>query len=55
MRDLEIIDCELRLLAALRRTVRRIRCEPSTRQVDELLDERLSHRGRAGEDSAVGT
>jgi hypothetical protein len=27
--------------------------EPSSRQVDELLDERLAHRGRPGEDAAV--
>jgi hypothetical protein len=27
--------------------------EPSSRQVYELLDERLAHRGRAGEDAAV--
>jgi hypothetical protein len=27
--------------------------EPSSRQVDELLDERLAHRCRAGEDAAV--
>jgi hypothetical protein len=29
--------------------------EPSSRHVDELLDERLAHRGRAGEHPAVGT
>ena len=41
VRDLEIIDSELRLLVAIRRTV----CEeegrpPSTARIDELLDER---------------
>ena len=44
-RDRETIDSELRLLAG----------EPSSRQVDELLDERLAHRGRAGEDTTVDT
>jgi hypothetical protein len=29
--------------------------EPTSRLVDELLDERLAHRGRAGEDAAVET
>jgi len=29
--------------------------EPSSRQVDELLEERLAHRGRAGKDAAVET
>jgi hypothetical protein len=28
--------------------------EPSSRQVDELLDERLAHRGRAGTTSTGG-
>jgi hypothetical protein len=55
MRDQEIIDSELRLLAAVRRSIRVHGGEPSSRQVDELLDERLAHRGRAGQDSAVET
>jgi hypothetical protein len=55
MRDRQTIDSELRLLAAARRSIRKHRIEPSDRQVDELLDERLSHRGRAGEDAAVDT
>jgi hypothetical protein len=29
--------------------------EPSSRQIDELLDERLTRCGRSGEDVAVGT
>jgi hypothetical protein len=50
VRDIEIIDAELRLLAAMRRSVRE---HVPSRQVDELLDERLAHRGRPGEDAAV--
>jgi hypothetical protein len=37
MRDLEVIDSELRLLAAVRRSIREHGGEPSSRQVDELL------------------
>jgi hypothetical protein len=47
MCDLAAIDSELRLLAAVRRSIREHGGEPSNRQVDELLDERLAHRGRA--------
>ena len=54
MRDRETIDSELRLLAAVGRSIREHGGEPSSRQVDELLDERLAHRVRAGEDAAVG-
>jgi hypothetical protein len=46
MRDLETTDSELRLLAAVRWSIREHGGEPSSRQVDELLDERLTHRGR---------
>jgi hypothetical protein len=46
-RDLETIDSELRLLAAVRWSIRHHGGEPSSRQVDELLDERLAHRSRA--------
>jgi hypothetical protein len=53
MRDRETIDSELRLLVAVRWSIREHGGEPSSRQVDELLDERLAHRGRAGEDAAV--
>ena len=40
MRDLDTIDSELRLLAAVRWSIREHGGEPSSRQVDELLDER---------------
>ena len=46
MRDREVIDSELWLLAAVRWSIREHGGEPSSRQVDELLDERLAHRGR---------
>jgi hypothetical protein len=49
------IDSELRLLAAVGWSIREHGGEPSSRQVDELLDERLEHRGRRGEHPAVGT
>jgi hypothetical protein len=39
----------------VRRSIREHGGEPSSRQVDELLDERLPHCGRAGEDAAVDT
>ena len=52
IRDIETIDAELRLQAAMRRSIREHGGEPSSRQVDELLDERLAHRGRSGEDVA---
>jgi len=42
MRDLETIGCELRLLAAVRWSIREHGREPSSRLVDELLDERNS-------------
>jgi hypothetical protein len=38
MRDLETIDSELRLLAAVRWSIREPGDEPSSRQADELLD-----------------
>ena len=47
MRDRETIDSELRLLAAARRSIREHGGEPSSRQIDELLDERLGHRAEA--------
>jgi hypothetical protein len=37
MRDLDTIDAELRLLAAVRWSIREHGGEPSSRQVDELL------------------
>ena len=42
MRDRETIDSELRLIAAVRRTIREQGGEPSSHQVDELPDERLA-------------
>jgi hypothetical protein len=47
MRDRDTVDAELRLLAAVRRSIREQGCEPSSRQVDELLDERLTVSGQA--------
>jgi hypothetical protein len=39
MRDLEVIDSELRLLLAIRRTVREAESrQPSTARIDELLE-----------------
>jgi hypothetical protein len=40
MRDLDTVDFELRLLAAVRRSIREHGGQPSSRHVDELLDER---------------
>jgi hypothetical protein len=44
MRDRATIDSELRRLAEVRRSIRENGGELSTRQIDELLDERLGHR-----------
>lgn len=41
-RDLDVIDSELSLLAAVRESVREQGGRPSTVHVDELLDERLT-------------
>ncbi len=49
MRDRETIDSELRQLAAELRSIREHGGEPSIRQLDELLDERLGHRAKASE------
>jgi hypothetical protein len=38
MRDIETIDSELRLLAAVRRSICERGGEPPSRQVDELLE-----------------
>jgi hypothetical protein len=46
MRDLDTIGSELRLLAAVRWSMSEHGGEPSSRQVDELDDERLAHHGR---------
>jgi hypothetical protein len=53
MRDLDTIDSELRLLAAVRWSIREHGGEPSSRQVDELLDERLAHPGPCCDDLGV--
>jgi hypothetical protein len=55
MRDLDAIDSELRLLVAVHRSIRDHGGEPSSRQVDELLDERLAHLRGAIEDGATST
>jgi hypothetical protein len=39
MRDLDTIDCELRLLATVRCSICEHGGEPSSRHVDELLDD----------------
>jgi hypothetical protein len=49
MRDRERIDAELRLIASMREHGG----EPSSRQIDELLDERLGHRAKASRPSPV--
>ena len=54
MRGINILDSELRLIAAVRRLIHEHGSEPSSHQIDELLDERLSHRGRVGDDAAAG-
>ncbi len=53
MRDRETIDSELRLLAVKRRLIRDQGGQPSCRQADELLDERLAHRAEASATEAV--
>lgn len=55
MRDRETIDSELRFLAAVRWSIREHGGEPSSRQVNELVDERLAHLRGASEDVAVDT
>jgi hypothetical protein len=55
-RDLDTIDSELRLVAAVRCVVRDEGGPmPTTAPMDELLDERLAHRGWSGADAAVDT
>jgi hypothetical protein len=56
MRDIETIDGELRLVAVLRRSLLvEHGIEPSSRHVDELLDERLVHRSRADQDTGAAS
>ena len=53
-RDIETIDSELRLVATLRRAAReRGGPPPSIARMDELLDERLAHRGRTSKHATV--
>jgi hypothetical protein len=62
MRDLDTIDSELRLLAAVRWSIREHGGEPTTRLVDELLPPpglsknfcRLFHRKRRGGSGGSG-
>jgi hypothetical protein len=53
MRDRETIDSELRRIALGRRSIREQGGQPSIREADELLDERLGHRAGASETEAV--
>jgi hypothetical protein len=48
VRDRETIDAELRLIAAVRRSIREHGGVPSTVAADQLLDERLEIRSAAG-------
>lgn len=47
-RDVEAIDAELHLLAAVRTAVRDDGGQPTTGPADELLDERLDAADRGG-------
>jgi hypothetical protein len=51
--DIETIDGELRPLAAVQHSIREHGGELSSRQADELLDERLAHCGRHNQDAAA--
>jgi hypothetical protein len=53
MRDRETIDSELRLIAQRRRSIGEQGGQLSSRQLDELLDERLGHRPEASKTEAV--
>jgi hypothetical protein len=55
MRDRDTIDSELRRLAELRRSIRQHGGELSTRQIDDLLDERLGHIPEASRPSSAST
>jgi hypothetical protein len=48
VRDLEVIDQELKLLVVVRAAVRREGGRPTTTTVDKLLDERLEKVGPNG-------
>ena len=53
MRDRETIDSELRALADMRRSIRVQGGQPSCREADELLDERLGHLVKTSGTGAV--
>jgi hypothetical protein len=53
MRDRETIDSELRRIALGRRSIREQGRQPSSREVDELLDELLAHSAGASLTTAV--
>lgn len=55
MRDRDTIDSELRRLAAVRRSLREHGGELSSRQIDELLDERLGHRPETSKPRSLPT
>ncbi|HEY9305071.1 MAG TPA: DUF732 domain-containing protein [Mycobacterium sp.] len=55
MRDRATIDSELRRLAELRRSIRAHGGELSSRQIDELLDERLGHHPEISEAGRLPT
>lgn len=55
MRDRDTIDSELRRLAELRRSIREHGGDLSSRQIDELLDERLGHRPDASKPRSLPT
>lgn len=57
MRDLEVINSELRLLVAIRRMVREVEGRtPNARRIDQLLDERAAaeHQGPVTTGGAYG-
>jgi len=53
MRDRETIDSELRRIANVRRSIREQGGQPSCRQADELLDERLGYRAEVSATPSV--
>ncbi len=53
MRDRETIDSELRLIALRRQSIREQGGQPSSQQVDELLDERLAQRAGVSKTEVV--
>jgi hypothetical protein len=54
MRDIDVIESELRLLAAVRRSCQELGGRtPSTRLIDSLLDERASSLDHQGSGTAI--